>query len=202
MAKSNFTDFLSPLFEKVEELSKNQRIMICIGVVLSIVLCFGYFSYYKKWEKISKLRKVLVEEKKKLETAKRNAKMIDSYRKKMAEAKVQFEIVKRALPEKEEIPSLLANISQSGKDSGLEFLLFQPNPEVKKQYYTEIPVSINVTGTYHDTAIFFDRVGGLSRIVNLDQIKINPDKAGSFLKTSCKAVTYKFVESADQKKKK
>lgn len=123
-------------------------------------------------------------------------------------------MVKKALPEKEDIPSLLAGISQSGQDSGLEFVLFQPNAEVLQDFYAEIPVSINVTGEYHNVAAFFDRVSRLSRIVDIKDIEMTPvsdlktvrkSSAGSsqavpanILSTRCTAVTYKFVEKAPQ----
>jgi type IV pilus assembly protein PilO len=67
----------------------------------------------------------------------------------------QYRTVMRALPEKEEIPSLLAGVSQAGKDAGLDFLLFKPRPESVKGFYAEIPVDINVAGSYHQVAVFF-----------------------------------------------
>ena len=127
----------------------------------------------------------------------------------MQEAEAQFKTAMRALPEKEEIPSLLTSISKSGQDAGLEFLLFEPKPEVRKEFYAEIPVAINVTGGYHDMAVFLDKVARLSRIVNVRDISMGRTKDGEDLNTSCTAVTYKFVEGpppedpkAKKKKKK
>jgi type IV pilus assembly protein PilO len=114
----------------------------------------------------------------------------------MREAEVQFKIAMRALPEKEEIPSLLTSISKSGQDVGLEFLLFEPKSEVKKDFYAEIPVAMNVIGGYHDLAIFFDKVARLSRIVNIVNIDMARSKEGSNWNTTCTAVTYKFIEPA------
>jgi type IV pilus assembly protein PilO len=108
----------------------------------------------------------------------------------------------RALPEKEEIPSLLTNISKSGHEIGLEFLLFEPKAENKKDFYSEIPVVMNLRGDYHNLAIFFDKVARLSRIVNINNITINRSKDGKDAKdlsTSCTAVTYKFVEPPPEK---
>ena len=93
-------------------------------------------------------------------------------------------------------------------DAGLEFLLFEPKPEVRKEFYAEIPVAINVTGGYHDMAIFLDKIARLSRIVNVKDISMGRTKGGEDLNTSCTAVTYKFVEGPppedpkDKKKKK
>ena len=117
----------------------------------------------------------------------------------MQEAEVQFKTAMRALPEREEIPSLLTSISRSGQDAGLEFLLFQPKSEVRKEFYAEIPVEMSVKGGYHDLAVFFDKVARLSRIVNIRNISMKRAGDTLDLNTSCTAVTYKFVEPPPQK---
>ncbi len=195
-------DSVSPIITKIEELSKIQRIAIVVVVFLSLIGGFTFISYYPKHQKISKMKKVLTEQQEKLEVAKKNAKQLKYYRAKMKEAEDQFQIVKRALPENEEIPTLLANISQSGMDSGLEFNLFQPQKEIEREFYSEIPVSMIVTGRYHELAKFFDKVGSLPRIVNIRDININPNKDGDVLTTKCSAVTYKFIESKPKPKSK
>jgi type IV pilus assembly protein PilO len=108
----------------------------------------------------------------------------------------------RALPEKEEIPTLLTGISKAGKDSGLNFVLFQPKPDVEKEFYAEIPVAMKVRGDYHGVATFFESVAGLNRIVNIRDITITPDKDSSNLSTTCTAVTYKFIEPSKKPAKK
>jgi type IV pilus assembly protein PilO len=199
-------DALSPLFEKIEQLTNVQRIAIVIGIVVVFIGSFAWFSYYPKYKTINKLKKDLATEERKLETAKRNAKQLNAKRAQMKNKEEEFLRVKKALPEKEEIPSLLASISQSGKDAGLEFELFQPKAEEEKDFYAEIPVSIVVSGGYHEVAMFFDRVGGLSRIVNIKNVQMAPQKEGSTdveeLSTKCTAVTYKFIEKPAEDRKK
>ena len=124
------------------------------------------------------------------------------YRSKMAAAEAKFQLALKALPEKKEIPSLLTNISRSGQSSGLEFLLFQPQKNVQKEFYAEIPVAIQVDGNYHNVATFFAKVAQLSRIVNVKNIHIGFKKGARKLKTKCTAVTYRFVEKAEQKETK
>ena len=143
---------------------------------------------------------------KKLETAKRNAKDLKKFQTKMKEAEAQFRMAMKKLPEKEEIPSLLSSISFSGKQAGLEFLLFEPKGEKKKEFYAEIPVAMNIKGNYHNLALFFDQVARLSRIVNIQNIQIGSSKTkkgarSKELTTKCMAVTYKFIEDSGPKKK-
>jgi type IV pilus assembly protein PilO len=199
-------DSVSPLFQKIEKLTKVQRMLIIISSFVILLGAFGYFSYYPKYQNISKLKKDLAQEEAKLEKAKANAKELNTWRAKMKSAEEKFNLSKMALPENEEIPSLLASVSQSGKDAGLNFLLFQPKPEEQKDFYAEIPVSINVAGDYHQVASFFDKVGALSRIVNVKDIHIAPlaehgQTENGQLKTTCTAVTYKFSESTPKKDK-
>jgi type IV pilus assembly protein PilO len=198
-------DSLSPLFEKIEQLTKLQRVLITVGMFVLLLGGFAYFSYWPKYQQTGELKKTLASEEKKLEIAKRNARQLNTWRAKMKSKEEQFKVVKQALPEKEEIPSLLASISQSGKDAGLEFELFQPKPEVEQDFYSEIPVAINVTGSYHDVAAFFDKVAVLSRIVNIGDIHVFPksgkaEKIGK-LTMECTAVTYKFLDKPEKSKK-
>jgi len=194
------------LFEKIEKLTKVQRILICSGIFLVIIGSFVYFSYLPKL----KTQKILNTEIKKLEdkltVARRNAKDLKKYQNRIKEAESKFKEVMLSLPEKEEIPSLISSISASGLESGLEFLLFQPKGEMRKEFYAEIPVSIQVTGNFHNVVLFFEKVARLSRIVNIRNIMISGAKgksktsADSKLSTSCMAVTYKFVEPVAKKK--
>lgn len=196
------TSAVAPLLSKIEELTKPQRIGIFVAV---LVLIFGlsiYLLFWPKHEQISGLKTQLAGVQSELETAKKNAAQLNDWRNKRSQKEAEYKQVSRALPEKEEIPSLLAGISQAGKEAGLEFLLFQPKPEVPKDFYAEIPVDINVSGNYHQVAIFFDKVANLPRIVNIRDVKMAPlsQKESNALTTSCQAVTYKFMESAPKPK--
>jgi type IV pilus assembly protein PilO len=186
-------------FAKIEKLSKVQRILIFSGVFIAIIVIFVFLLYKPKLAEISKLDKQLKALEKKLVVAKKNAADLEMFQKKMREAEVQFKEAMKALPEREEIPSLLTSISRSGQDVGLEFLLFQPKSEVRKEFYAEIPVAMNVKGGYHDLALFFDKVARLSRIVNIKNISMSRAGKTLDLNTSCTAVTYKFVEPAPEK---
>lgn len=197
---------LASLFEKIEALTKPQRIAIYAGTLVLLIGLSVYFLIWPKHEEINKLQGQLAKVEKQLDEAKKNAAQLNEWRNKMQQKQAEFNQVMRALPEKEEIPSLLAGISAAGKDAGLEFLLFQPKGENRKDFYAEIPVAINVKGSYHDVAVFFDKVANLPRIVNIRNISMAPDRgkeSGGDLTTNCQAVTYKFIEeSAKDKGKK
>ena len=201
MKKGNVsTSALAPIFEKMEELTRPQRIGLYAGVLVVLIGLSVYFLLWPKYVEIDKLGKQLAAVQQELQKAKKNAAELNDWRAKMKKKEAEYRTVMRALPEKEEIPSLLAGISQAGKDAGLEFLLFQPKQEVKKDFYAEIPVNINVSGPYHQVAVFFDKVANLPRIVNIRDMKMTPQSQQKdnqdALTTVCQAVTYKFIESA------
>ncbi|MBW2217937.1 MAG: type 4a pilus biogenesis protein PilO [Deltaproteobacteria bacterium] len=192
---------VEPFVNKVGALAPIQRHAIFIGSVIVIIGIYIYFIYLPKSAEVGELNekyKTLVKE---VSLVKKKAKTLDEFKKKMEEASVQFQIAKKTLPEKKDIPSLLANISRAGRDAGLEFLLFQPQQQIQKEFYAEIPVSINISGHFHQLALFFDKVANLSRIVNITDINIK-SQSNEALKTSCKAVTYKFIDEASSTDKK
>lgn len=195
-------DAFEPFIDKIEKLSKLYRLLISAGIFLVFIGVAVFFFYMPKYETIANLEKELAKLDKELQAAKSNAKDLKKFQQNMKDAEDQFKIVMKSLPEKEEIPSLLTSISDSGKDSGLEFLLFQPKGEVQKDFYAEIPVTMKVNGNFHNIAIFFDRVARLSRVVNIRDISMKPAKGNLSLTTSCTAVTYKFIENKPAPKKK
>jgi type IV pilus assembly protein PilO len=195
---------VEPFLEKVEKLSRVQRIVISAVIFALIAGGFIYFLYWPKYEQIKRLNTQLEKLEEKLKVAKRNAMDLKKFQAKMKEAEAQFQMAMKKLPEKEEIPSLLSSISSSGQQVGLEFLLFEPKPEKKKEFYAEIPVAMNIKGDYHNMAIFFDQVARLSRIVNIENIQISSakDKESKDLSTKCMAVTYKFIDTPPDNVKK
>lgn len=190
---------LDPVFEKIEKASKAQRILICSGAFLLLTGAFVYLFYLPKSQKIGELTTNYENSAQQLATAKRNAMQLERFRTDIKKAEKEYKIVMKALPDKQEIPSLLSGISQAGQAVGLEFVEFQPQPETPKDFFAEIPVSIVVSGSYHNVGFFFDRVANLPRIVNIKNIKMIPKKGSDELRTTCTAVTYKFIENAPVK---
>jgi len=191
---------IEPLFDKIAKLSKLQRILIFIGVLAILIGPFVYFIYLPKDKQIKELTGTYEQMQTTLAKLEAKARQLQKYQAMLKEAESQFKIVKKALPEQKDMPDLLTNISRSGQDAGLEFLLFQPASEIQQEFYVEIPVAIKVQGTYHEVAAFFDKIATLSRVVNIQDIKMVRAGKGSNLTTTCKAVTYQFREAAQKGK--
>ena len=196
---SKITNLFFETIDKIGKLSKLYKILLCLGLFVILIGPFVYFSFLPKITKIKTLKQEHTKLETRLAKAQAKANRLKHYQQKLKEAEMEFKVVMKKLPEKKEIPALLSSVSQSGRDAGLDFLLFQPESEKNKEFFAEIPVSIKVSGNYHNVALFFDKVARLSRIVNIDEIKMTATKDYKNLITSCKAVTYRFVEAKPEK---
>ena len=194
MEKGSFT-------EKVEQIKMTYRIAILAGTIILLAGLFVWFIYIPKSEQIDAARKEIAKLETKLNQAKVRAKALKKFEEEYAVVDLQFTEALKLLPNTKEIPSLLKAITQLGADSQLEFVLFSPQRERPKDFYMEIPVAIEVSGSYHNVAVFFDKVGNMERIINILNVSMNPVKERSTtLTTKCDAVTYRFKGETDAPK--
>jgi len=197
---------LSTYFDKISKLKMIHRILIFVGTVVLIVGLYIWLVYIPKTGEIKTIKSELDRLEQNIRIAKVRAKNLKRLEADLAKAQGDLQVAIKLLPTTSEIPSLLKNITKLGNDSNLEFLLFSPEKQVSKEFYIEIPVSIEVLGSYHDVAVFFDKVGKLDRIVNVVNVNMIPIKdLSTMLKTSCKATTFRFKEErteSEPKKKK
>ncbi|MBW2708584.1 MAG: type 4a pilus biogenesis protein PilO [Deltaproteobacteria bacterium] len=189
------------LFEKAGKIKRTHRILIFFGSVLLFGGGFYALDYMPKAEAIVTVNDSVDHLEQKLRIVKIHARSLQKFRDEYAKIQKRFQEAARLLPDKREIPGLLKSISQQGLDAKLEFRLFHPLPEKSKNFYMEIPVSVEVRGEYGEVLDFFDRVGRMDRIVNILNISMKPDKPLSTqLLTRCTAVTYRFKGKDDVKK--
>ena len=183
--------------ETFVKLPTSRKIVV---LVVLIAVMSGLFFYLIYWPNLDVLKKkkaeveVLERQVRELRTVAANMKRFQAEASRLRE---ELQVAITQLPTSKEIPSLLSNISQLGKDSGLEFLLFKPIGEINKEFYAEIPVEIKVKGSYNNVAMFFDKVGKLPRIVNISEVSMDTAKEvmGRWeINTSCTATTFKFID--------
>ena len=186
------------LFEKVEKIKMPIRIAIFLGTLVLLAGLFVYLVYLPKSEEIAQTREEIAKLQQKLNQAIVRARALKKFEAEYAEVDAQFQEALKLLPNTKEIPSLLKSITQLGTDSQLEFLLFSPQRERPQGFFMEIPVSIELKGSYHNVAVFFDKVGQMERIVNILNVSMTPVKErATILTTRCDAVTYRFKGEAD-----
>lgn len=117
---------------------------------------------------------------------------LEAYKQQMKEMEQTFGSLLRQLPNTTEIPDLLIDITQAGLGRGLEFVLFKPEAEIRKDFYAELPISIKVKGTYDELALFVSDVAALPRIVTFGNIDIK-SSGKSKLSMSAQAKTYRYL---------
>ena len=135
-----------------------------------------------------------------LEQKARKAANLQAYKDQLAEMEKSFGAMLRQLPNKTEVPNLMVDISQTGLAAGLQEKLFQPGTEVRKDFYAELPITIRLTGGYHQMGEFAAGVAALPRIVTLHDIEIAPagkDGAGD-LALNVTAKTYRYLDEEEQ----
>jgi type IV pilus assembly protein PilO len=185
-------------YERIAKIKLPFRIIILVGTVVLLSALFFWLIYMPKAEAIEKGQQENARLQQRLNQAKIRAKGREKFKRELAQVEQQFREALKLLPNEKEIPELLRKVTQLGTDSRLEFRLFKPEKEKAQDFYMEIPVSIEVSGTYHDVALFFDRVGRMERIVNILNVSMKPDQARSTnLTTSCDAVTFRFKGTTD-----
>ena len=113
----------------------------------------------------------------------------------------QLKLALTRLPDEKEIPELLSSISNLGRDSGLDILVFRQLPETYQEFYAEVPVEMQVRGNYHQVALFLDRVGKLDRIVNVSNIVVKSPKVmeeNLVLDANSRVTTFRFLSEAER----
>lgn len=165
-------------------------------LVFSAVLALGYF------QDVADLQQRLVQVEAKESTLKNDftkkafqASNLDAYRKQMLEMEDSFGALIKQLPTDTEVPGLLEDITNKGRDSGLEIKSIKLQAERSLEFYVELPIAIQVTGTYHDISSFVSGIAGLSRIVTLHDFNLKDLGAGRLeMKITAKTYRYKNID--------
>ena len=169
-----------------------------IAIVFVVVLGMGVYWLIIE-DKAPALQRVQGEEetlKVSFENKQKKAVNYDAYKAQLAQMEQSFGTMLRQLPGKTEIPSLIVDISQTGLAAGLSEKLFQPLAEVPKDFYAEKPITISLSGGYHEIANFVSGIAALPRIVTLHDINITPDGQDNYdqLTIQVTAKTYRYLE--------
>ena len=183
------------LIEKIEVIKMPIRILILVGTLIVLAGIFIPFVYMPKTEQISKTQASIEDLNGKLDRAKIQRKKLPKVREEKKQVDMQFEAALRLLPNEMEIPELLTEITKLAVDSNLDVPTFRPQNIRKKGFYAEVPISLKIKGTYHNVALFFEKVGNMERIMNIQNVTMKPEKERStVLNVTCNAITYTFIK--------
>ena len=170
------------------------------AVAVAFLVLSGLGIYLLVWnEQRPRLQQFAAEEQTlKQEFHDKHAKAVnlEVYKQQLKDIERSFGALLRQLPGKTEVPSLLVDISQTGLAAGLQEKLFQPQPEVKKDFYAELPIKIRLSGSYHQFGEFVSGIAALPRIVTLHDVDIKSDSKDAYdqLSLELTAKTYRYMD--------
>lgn len=173
------------------------RIAVCLAlmVVIVVALWFVWLSGSDEELNAERAKEVQVREefKKKLVQAVN----LDALRKQREQVQQYVTQLEKQLPSRAEMDALLSDINQAGLGHNLQFELFKPGQVVVKEYYAELPITLRVTGRYHDVGAFAADIANLSRIVTLSNLAVIPTSRDGYLTMEGIAKTYRYLDGEE-----
>jgi len=172
--------------------------LLLLVVALVGVLVLAYFvDWQGQLDELEAGRQQEAKLKQEYVDKKRQAVNLELLRAQLREIETSFGALLKQLPNKSQMEALLVDINQAGLGRGLQFELFRPAPsETQRDFYAELPITIKVTGNYHDMGSFASDIGQLPRIVTLNDIALNVGKDGT-LTMDTTARTFRYLDDEE-----
>jgi len=155
---------------------------LLIKIITTVIICtvvVGGWIYYDTMDQLTELDGFEQKEQElrlAFETKQKKAVNLQDYRDQLKQIEASLGEMLRQMPTKAEVASLLVDISQTGLASGLEFRLFKPAGEIRKEFYSELPINIQVIGKFEELGLFVSGLASLPRIVTVHNVSITPIK--------------------------
>ena len=194
---------MNDFLENLENLEPSRKIAIAIGVPLLVLLGYYFLVVSPRLMRTEQLSTHIEEMQQERDKKKFEAEQMPERQKEVDALDKQLKFALTRLPDEKEIPELLSSISNRGRGSGLEILVFRQLPEGYQEFYAEVPVEMQVRGNYHQVAQFLDRVGKLDRIVNVSNIALKAPKnvdESVQLDANSRITTFRFLSEAERQR--
>ena len=179
------------------------RIVILVGLFVALLVAGWWLDWRTQLEELDTKEQQEAKLKDEYLSKKKQSVNLEEHRKQLADIDKAFGALLKQLPNKSEMEALLIDINQSGLGRGLQFELFKPGAETMKDFYAELPITIRITGGYHDLGAFAADIAKLPRIVSLTDVAIEVQPKDQQTKLDGTAMTYRYLdeeEVARQKK--
>ncbi len=175
---------------------------VMILIFVTIVGAGIYFDTVEQLKVLERAEQQEIKLKADFEVKAHQASKLDLYREQLAEMEATFGALVRQLPETTEVESLLVDVSQTGLAAGLEIKKFKPSDEEKKGFYAELPIALEISGSFHQLASFISGIAALPRIVTIKGMRLEPlDKEETLngkLRMTATATTYRYLQEDEQ----
>lgn len=175
-----------------------QQAAVGAGIAAAIAIGFWYFVYSPMDEEMTQKTAKLDALQQEIRALEVTAAKLEDFKREVAQLEAKLETLKRILPPEKETPDLMKKIQYLAQQSNLQIKRFTPAATVKKEFYQEWPIAIDVQGSYHNLGLFFDRVSRLPRLVNVGNLRIAPMAPQTLSRTisaSCTATTFVYIDA-------
>jgi len=190
------------LLETIGEWPIKQKLAV-LGAIIVAVFVLDYLYFLQpRIDALATMKEDLVRDQTTLEQKRLKVNARAEEEKRIRDLQANVKLAEARLPEGREIADLLSNIAASARAVGLDLTLFRQKPETYSEFYADVPVQMEMRGTYHELAAFMDRVKRLDRIVNVADITLRlPRVEGDvvLLSASCTATTFRFLDEQERK---
>lgn len=169
------------------------RLLLCMGVTVLVIVGLWFLWLNTSDQELAVERGKEVQLREEYQKKLAQAASLDALRKQREQVQQYVTQLEKQLPSKSEMDALLSDINQAGLGRSLQFELFRPGQVSVKDYYAELPISVRVTGRYHDIGAFAADIANLSRIVTLNNLTLVPAKDG-MLTMDTTARTFRYLD--------
>ncbi len=192
--------------EALEDMPRSRKIGLILLVCIVLIGGYLYFIFLPMESQVSQLKDAIYRLNRDIAVNEIKLKKLDKLKKENMLLKQKLDTLKAQLPEEEEVSELLKQVSDLSRESGLEIILWKPRERKKDSsgMYIEIPVDVEVSGSYHALAIFFDKIRKLPRIVNISNLTMGGAKVvGDRIRIHSKftATTFAIAKNLPEAKK-
>jgi type IV pilus assembly protein PilO len=194
---------VNQLIDNILERPTMQKIGILAATIILISALYYSFLYSPRSDEVAKLADSVEIARNEKTVKQQKAANLPRLQRDLKQLDMQLQKALAQLPNQKQIAALLRNISAKAQEAGLDVLLFRPRAETFQEFYAEVPVDITVKGNFRNTVGFFDEVGRLNRLINIDNIGFkNPTVSGDgvILETTSVATAFRFLNDAERKK--
>jgi len=173
------------------------KLLLLVAILLGVLVVAYFIDWQGQLDELEAGRQQEAKLKQEYVDKKGQAVNLDLLRTQLREIETSFGALLKQLPNKSQMEALLVDINQAGLGRGLQFELFKPaQSETQREFYAELPISIKLTGNYHDMGAFASDIGQLPRIVTLNDIALNVGKDGT-LTMDTTAKTFRYLDDEE-----
>ena len=173
------------------------KVTALVGVFAVLLAAGWWFVWQDQLDALELKRNEETKLKEEFLSKKQQAVNLELHKQQLNEIDRSFGALLKQLPNKAEVESLLDEINQSGMGRGLQFELFKPGAEIVKDFYAELPISVRLTGSYHDFGAFAGDIGRLSRIVTLNNLSIASQQKDGTMVLDAVTKTFRYLDEEE-----